>query len=110
MRAGSEPAKVTRPRTRAESDRDRTSQPCATVCIQLPMFERKSPIQYLRKARCRSEENIPRRSPAPPRGGERPRFEPAGLSNAGWLSPEARADGSVTRLQAGLVASAAPPG
>ncbi len=42
---GIEPANPTRPRSIAELERRRTSQPWATACIQVPTFERKSPVQ-----------------------------------------------------------------
>src|ERR1044072_4814834 len=35
-----------------------TSQPCATACIHVPVFERKAPDQKRRKLRCRSARNM----------------------------------------------------
>src|SRR5438132_10034249 len=46
------------PSQNGEFDNCRTSQPCATACIHVPVFERKAPDQNSRKFRCRSARNI----------------------------------------------------
>ncbi len=46
------------PNQKGEFDSCRTSQPCATACIQVPVLERKAPDQNKRKLRCRSARNI----------------------------------------------------
>src|SRR2546430_16655490 len=50
------------PSQNGELESCRTSQPCATACIQVPVLERKAPDQNSRKLRCRSARNI---SPTP---------------------------------------------
>src|SRR5438094_6485501 len=50
------------PSHKGELDSCRTSQPCATACIQVPVLERNAPDQNNRKLRCRSARNI---SPTP---------------------------------------------
>src|ERR1700694_623103 len=52
-RIGIEDAKPTTPSQKAELVSFSTSQPWATFCIQVPMFERKLPIQNRRKSRWR---------------------------------------------------------
>ena len=46
-----EPTKETTPSQNGELVRVRTSQPRATFCIQVPMLERKLPLQKRRKSR-----------------------------------------------------------
>ena len=48
-RNGIDPAKPTTPSQNAELVSVSTSQPWATFCIQVPMFERKLPLQNSRK-------------------------------------------------------------
>ena len=48
-RNGMEPAKPTTPSQKAELVSTSTSQPWATFCIQVPMLERKLPLQKRRK-------------------------------------------------------------
>src|SRR5258708_1117990 len=58
---GTEDENPTSPRRKTELLSCSTSQPCAKVCIQLPMLERKLPVQKRRYGRCRSAASIPRR-------------------------------------------------
>src|SRR6266850_6641570 len=46
------------PSQKGEFDSCSTRYPCATACIQVPVFERKAPDQKSRKLRCRSARNI----------------------------------------------------
>src|SRR5437588_2588673 len=46
------------PSQNGEFESCRTSQPCATACIHVPVFERNAPDQNSRKFRCRSARNI----------------------------------------------------
>jgi len=58
MRNGMEPAKPTTPSQNAEPVSRSTSQPCATFCIQVPMLERKFPLQKSRKLGLRRARTI----------------------------------------------------
>src|SRR5882724_4870568 len=51
-----------KPSQNGESVNCKTSQPCATACIHVPVLERNAPDQNNRKLRCRSARNI---SPTP---------------------------------------------
>src|SRR5665213_2525447 len=54
-RNGIDPAKLTTPSQNAElAVSVRTSQLCATFCIQVPMLERKFPLQKRRKSQLRN--------------------------------------------------------
>jgi len=55
-RIGMDEAKPTTPSQKAELVSCSTSQPWATFCIQVPMFDRKFPAQKRRKSSCRKAE------------------------------------------------------
>ena len=50
--------KPSTPNQSGELESCSTSQPCATACIQVPVFERNAPDQKSRKFLCRSARNI----------------------------------------------------
>jgi hypothetical protein len=58
MRNGMDPAKPTTPSQKAEPVSESTSQPWATFCIQVPMLERKLPLQKSRKLGLRRARTI----------------------------------------------------